>query len=168
MNALAKTGSLFIYLSNFCEKLLPALFQGVDTGGGAVQKRHLARPWVGHKAETVCRNGVLETMVRRPEPIAPPLLWPSLRTADLLETPTIHATCAMRKADHENQISRLRTHSAREAARLCAGLEPSSLLVEFACFVRGRSRLRPEWTTEGAPPMGLRRMERGTKARFDE
>jgi hypothetical protein len=36
MNALAKTGSLFLYLSNLREELLPALFQGVDTGGRAV------------------------------------------------------------------------------------------------------------------------------------
>ena len=165
MNVLAKTGSLFLYLSNLRKEPLPALFQGVDTGGCAVQKRNLVRPWVGHETETVCRNGVLETMVRRPELIMPPPLRPSLRTADLLETPTRQVASAMRKVERESQISRLGTHSAREAARLCARLEPKSLLVEFSCFVERPSRPRPEWTTEGTPPLQLWRMERGTEAK---
>ncbi len=89
MNALAKTVSLFLYLSNLREELLPALFQAVDTGGRAVQKHNLARrPLVGPEAEGVHWNGVLETMVRRPEPITSLLPRPNLRTADLLATPT--------------------------------------------------------------------------------
>ena len=124
MNALAKTGSLFLYLSNFREEVLSALFQRVNTGGRAVQKSNLAWPWVGHDADAVSRNGALETMVRRPELITPPLTRPSLRTANLLKTPTMHGAGAMSKVEHESQIGRIRTYSAREAARLCAGLVP--------------------------------------------
>lgn len=74
MNALAKTGSFLLYLSNFREKLLPALFQQVDTSNRVVQKRNLGWLWVGHEAKTMCRNSILETIVRCPEFITHPLL----------------------------------------------------------------------------------------------
>ena len=74
MNALAKTGSLFLNLSNLREKQLLALFQQVDTGNRAVQKCNLGWLWVGHEAKTMCRNSILESIVRCPELITPPLL----------------------------------------------------------------------------------------------
>jgi hypothetical protein len=72
--SLAKSGSLFLHLSNLLEKLLPAQFQRADTSGRAVQKRSLGWLWVGHEAGTVCRNSILETIIRRSELITPPLL----------------------------------------------------------------------------------------------
>jgi hypothetical protein len=107
VNALAKTGSPFLYLSNLREKLLPTLFQRVDTSGRTVQKRNLGWRWVGHEAETVCRNNILETMVRGLELIAPPPLYPYMRAVDLLATPIMHGAVAMRKVGRKSKVSRL-------------------------------------------------------------
>ena len=63
MNALAKTSSLFLYFSNFGKKLLLTHFQRVDTGGRAVQKRNLGWSWVGHEADVMRQNSILETAV---------------------------------------------------------------------------------------------------------